>query len=79
MATQLPPEPAFARPVHVTHGVDDRLLLVAARERAGRAKANSVIVCFIAWYEQLRATYAAAGADGSPPTVLRCGPQEKRS
>ena len=39
---------------------DDDLKLVAARERAGRAKANDVITCFADWYDRLRKTYGAS-------------------
>src|SRR4051812_33411750 len=45
---QLPPAPAFVKRVTVkAPKTGDDLELVAARERAGRAKANDINACFL--------------------------------
>lgn len=60
----LPPPPAFAKRVRVsTPKVGEDVELVAARERAGRAKANDTIACFTDWYAMVRATYGQDVAD----------------
>lgn len=55
----LPPLPACARPVDVaTPAVGEPLLLIAARERAGRLEANRNIACVSSWYQALREGFA---------------------
>lgn len=57
---QLPPFPAYAQPVKVKDpkaGEDP--LAVAARERAGRVKANRVIEDLNEWYQGVVSSYAA--------------------
>lgn len=66
---ELPVEPAFAAPVHVKPNPADREIVAAGRERAGRAKANDIIVCFVAWYRQVRATYGAAAAEAQASEI----------
>jgi len=60
----LPPLPGFVTPVWLMapHEGDD-LELVAARDRAGRARANDVITCFTDWYGRLRKTYGKTEPD----------------
>ncbi len=58
----LPERPAFVQRVVVRHAVGDDLELIAARERAGRARANDIIACFSLWYGQVRDAYGAAGS-----------------
>ena len=65
VARQLPSEPAFAKPVTVRHRIDDDLELVAVRERAGRARANDVIECFVRWYRGVQVSYGQAAAEAS--------------
>lgn len=66
---ELPPEPAFLQEVRVQHRVGDDLLLVAARERAGRAKANDIIFCARA---ERRALAAVLRQQPAPPPPDRC-------
>lgn len=59
LARQLPAPPAYAQPVTVrAPKVGDPLLLIAARERAGRTQANARIVAFRKWYMDLQKSYA---------------------
>lgn len=59
LTRELPPPPTFARKVEVNHKIGERLLTAAGRERAGRAKANQTITCFVDWYAKVRADYGA--------------------
>lgn len=55
----LPPPPDWAKAVSVTEPkADEDALVVAARERGGRIRANAVITNFHGWYENVRAGYA---------------------
>lgn len=57
---QLPAEPAFARPVTVADpAAGESAIVVAARERAGRQKANAIITNMVEWYRGVRQSYAA--------------------
>jgi len=58
LARSLPAEPAFAREVGVPDPrVGEDVLVVAARERAGRLQANAVIRRFRGWYGEVRRGY----------------------
>lgn len=71
-ARQLPDVPAFVKPVHVQQPrADDDTELVAARERAGRAKANDIIVCFVDWQARMKAAYAS-GEKQKPSAFRTC-------
>jgi len=60
LARNLPLEPAFAREVMVSDPrVGEDMLVVAARERAGRLQANAVIRRFRGWYGDVRRSYGA--------------------
>lgn len=67
---ELPAEPAFAKKVRVSHTEDEDPLLAAGRERAGRARANDVIVCFVEWYRQVKADYGADKTERSASSAL---------
>lgn len=55
----LPPLPACARAVDVAPpAVGEPLVLIAARERAGRLEANRNIACVSSWYGTLREAFA---------------------
>ena len=71
---QLPEAPAFARPVVLPpHREGDDMLVVAGRERAGRARANDVIRCFVRWYRDVRAHYGNEQAEAqASATLKRC-------
>ena len=57
----LPAAPAYLRPVAVPEPkAGENALSVAARERAGRLKANTVIRSARAQWEKLRAAYKAS-------------------
>lgn len=73
VSRELPVEPAFAREVHVTHKEGDDLLVIAGRERAGRQRANDVIVCFVEWYRDVRHTYGPEIANAKASEInKRC-------
>lgn len=56
----LPVAPAYLQPVAVPHPrAGEHALAVAARERAGRLKANTIIRNTRAQWERLRAAYKA--------------------
>ena len=56
---QLPAPPDWAKAVSVTEPkTGEDALVVAARERGGRIRANAVITNFHGWYESVRAGYA---------------------
>lgn len=58
----LPAAPEFAKPVVVPEPKrGETLILVAARERAGRLQANRIIVAFRDWYAGVRSDYAGEG------------------
>lgn len=63
-ARTLPPAPDYARPVKLAplRESDDQLV-VAARERAGRAEANDRISCFAAWYSDVKRNFGQAVAE----------------
>lgn len=70
---ELPPEPAFASEVHVVPRAEDDEIVAAGRERAGRQRANDIIVCFVAWYRGVRATYGQAPAEAQAAEIAqRC-------
>ena len=72
-ARRLPPAPGFAKQVHVKTPVeDDDALAVAGRERAGRAKANDIIMCFSDWYTRVTAAYAAGKVEPDRPEAKVC-------
>lgn len=74
----LPPEPAFAREVHVKHQATDDRLIAAGRERAGRQQANDIIVCFVDWYRKVRETYGREQADLQASAInQRCADKGK--
>jgi hypothetical protein len=55
----LPPLPTCAQPVEVAApAVGEPLLLIAARERAGRLEANRNVACVWSWYQALREGFA---------------------
>jgi hypothetical protein len=55
---QLPLAPEFARPVTVVEPrAGEPILVIAARERAGRQWANTVITNMVDWYEAVRRSY----------------------
>lgn len=61
LARNLPPEPGFAKTVSVPDPKPgESAIAVAARERAGRKRANGVITSMKAWYGQVRKSYGAA-------------------
>lgn len=78
-ARTLPEAPAFARPVKVAPPkVGEDVLLVAARERAGRAKANDIIACFDRWYAAVKDAYGQVVAEQTADMVRKtCRPQTK--
>ncbi|HWL06711.1 MAG TPA: hypothetical protein VNQ99_17545 [Xanthobacteraceae bacterium] len=54
-------EPPFAREVAVQDPrVGEDVLVVAARERAGRLQANAVIRRFRGWYGDVRRSYGGS-------------------
>ena len=56
---QLPAPPDWAKAVSATEPkTGEDALVVAARERGGRIRANAVITNFHGWYESVRAGYA---------------------
>lgn len=60
IARNLPAAPGFAQPVSVAEPrKGESAIAVAARERAGRKRANGVIVNMKAWYGQVRTSYSA--------------------
>ncbi|MDB5597360.1 MAG: hypothetical protein JWM36_4321 [Hyphomicrobiales bacterium] len=60
---QLPPPPAFAKSVEVQEPrVGEYLLVIAARERAGRQLANARIDAFSGWYLDLQKRLGGAAA-----------------
>jgi hypothetical protein len=62
LARSLPAAPSYARPVLTQDPkAGEDALIVAARERMGRAQANCVITNFRDWYDRVRADYAAGG------------------
>lgn len=69
----LPAKPDYVRPVVVADPAPtDKWRDVAARERAGRAKANTVIACFGLWYDGVRARYG-----GETPPATTCVQEER--
>ena len=55
----LPPSPSWAVPSETTSPKSgEDLLIVAARERAAKAKANKTITEFRGWYEDVRQEYS---------------------
>lgn len=55
---QLPAAPDFARPVSVPEPREgESAIVIAARERAGRQRANGIIRGVVTWYEQVRSSY----------------------
>lgn len=46
-----------------TPQLDEDLEVIAARERAGRAAANDIIVCFVDWYRVVVASHGRAAAE----------------
>lgn len=81
LARSLPAAPNYARPVLTADPkVGEDALVVAARERLGKAQANCIIQNFRDWYERVREAYAR-GDDGSAlakETASKCGPLPKR-
>lgn len=67
----LPEVPGFAQPVTVTHKRTDDELVVAARERAGRARANDIIVCFVEWYRRVKATAGNVQAEATSADIAK--------
>ena len=60
LARNLPPPPAFAKPVAVPDPkAGESAIAVAARERAGRKRANATIVNMTNWYSGVRQQYGA--------------------
>lgn len=60
IARNLPATPSFAQPVNVAAPkVGEPMLAIAARERAGRKRANSTILNFRKWYGGVRKAYGA--------------------
>jgi hypothetical protein len=58
VSRELPPAPAYMQPVAVPEPKEgEQLLPIAARERAGRLKANTIIRKATAQWEKLRAEY----------------------
>lgn len=54
----LPQRPTWTEPVKVANPkTGENAIAVAARERAGRIEANSVITHFGEWYDSVRAGY----------------------
>jgi hypothetical protein len=61
VSRELPAAPAYMAPVAVVEPkAGESLLTIAARERAGRLKANTIIVKARAQWEQLRVDYREA-------------------
>lgn len=61
LSRNLPPSPSFAKPVTVPDPkAGESAIAVAARERAARKRANSVISNMAGWYDQVRQNYGAA-------------------
>lgn len=72
---ELPALPSFVSPVWLMAPREgDDLELVAARDRAGRAKANDIITCFTDWYGRLRKTYGRTDPDPELATssLVKC-------
>lgn len=68
----LPEIPGFAQPVLLPlPRLGDDTLLIAARERAGRAKANQTITCFVEWYRAVKDTYGATKAEAEANSALQ--------
>lgn len=60
IARSLPATPGFAQPVSVPDPkAGESAIAVAARERAGRKRANGIIVNFRNWYGGVRKSYGA--------------------
>lgn len=60
IARNLPATPGFAQTVAVPDPkAGESAIAVAARERAGRKRANAVIVNFRNWYSDVRKSYGA--------------------
>ena len=58
-ARSLPAAPAWAAPIGVQEPkAGEHVLVVAARERSGRLRANSTISSFRGWYDSVRENYA---------------------
>ena len=54
----LPEWPAHCQPVRVKDPkTGEEMLVIAARERAGRVKANRIIASCAEWYEDVKASY----------------------
>lgn len=47
--------------------VDEYVETIAARERAGRRRANKVIVCGVRWYESVRVAHSAGDLPAKLP------------
>lgn len=62
---------------HVGHTEGEDPLTAAGRERAGRARANNVIVCFVEWYGRVKADYGADKTETSAGKALQSC-EEKR-
>jgi type IV pilus biogenesis protein CpaD/CtpE len=81
LARKLPLAPDYARPVLTADPkAGEDALIVAARERLGKAQANCIIQNFRNWYERVREAYAR-GDDGSAlakETAEKCGPLPRR-
>lgn len=72
LARTLPEVPAFAQPALVSQPrLGEDTLLIAARERAGRATANQTIACFVEWYRAVKDTYGATKADQQASAALQ--------
>lgn len=60
LARNLPPPPAFAKPVSAPDPrAGESAIAVAARERAARKRANGVIQNMNAWYGTVRNSYGS--------------------
>ena len=60
VSRDLPPAPAYLQPVAVPEPkAGEQLVTIAARERAGRLKANTIILKGRAQWERLRQDYKA--------------------
>lgn len=80
VTTDLPPAPAFFSPVEVADPslTDPDMVYIAARERAGRRRANTVILCGRRWYESVRAAHAAGMTAALPPCASPLTPTKKK-
>lgn len=80
LARALPPAPGYVRTVTTPDPkAGEDALVVAARERLGKAQANCIIRNFSDWYERVREVYAK-GEDGSAlakEAVAKCGAPAK--